>query len=311
MVFNELINESNLFKIFYDSSNKNSNIGIENLTNKDIRYYVIDLEENYNVYASNEYINPNSWSLTFPRSNRKKNKCKYVNIYIQCSDNNYVYFCDLDDIHSIKKINMTIDFNYSLPFCFITGSPGGGTSVVVKLLRHLGVHFGDDCGNISIRKPHESISFKFALFSSVENLNKDNLKHNFNQLLNVYNYRQNKVNCVKLPILNKYTIEISDLFTNSKFLSVVREKNNYFSTTEGREFNNTSNIDLMSMQRPLLEGSPIFHLNFDRFFTDYLYVNKVLKFLSVDKKLESNDELDILKNTIDFDSKVLLKNHKV
>lgn len=309
MVFTELINESNLFKVFYDSSNEESNLGIINSTDKNIRFHVIDLKENYNVYGTNEYINPNSWSLTFPKGKYKD--CRYVNIYVQCYDNNYVYFCDLDDVHSIKKINMSIDFNYSLPFCFVIGSQGGGTSIVTKLLRFLGVHFGDDCGDISIRKAHESISFKFALFSSVENLNKSNLKRNFNQLLNVYNYRQDKVNCVKLPALNKYTIEISELFTNSKFISVIREKNNYFSTIEGEKFNNTSDIDLLSIQRPLIEGSPIFHLNFDRFFTDYLYVNKVLKFLSVDKKLESNDELEMLKNLVDFDSKVLLKNHKI
>jgi len=309
MVSKELINENGLFKIFYDINNHNSNVGIYNLSDKVITYYVIDVYENYNVFGANESINPNSWIITFPR--KKYKKCECVYIYINACGNNYVYKYDLDNINYIERINFNLDFNYSLPFYFITGSGGGGTSIVAKLLRYLDVHFGDDCGDKSIRKAHESISFKFALKSSLGDLNKQNLKYNFNQLLNVYNYRQDRVNCVKLPILHKYTIEISDLFTNSKFISVVRKKNNYFSTIEGERFNNTSDIDLMAIQRPLFEGSPVFHLDFDRFFTDYIYVNKVLKFLSLDKKLMSNDELNMLKDLIDFDSKVLLKTHRI
>ena len=112
MVSKELINESGLFKIFYDSSNPESNVGIFNSSNKVITYYVIDVYENYNVYGTNESIDPNSWILSFPREKYKN--CKYVYIYIESCGNHYVYKYDLDNVDYIERINFNLDFNYSL-----------------------------------------------------------------------------------------------------------------------------------------------------------------------------------------------------
>jgi hypothetical protein len=55
-----------------------------------------------------------------------------------------------------------------------------------------------------------------------------------------------------------------------------------------------------------LEGTPVFHLDFYKFFTEYTYFNKILKYIGSDNLLENEEHLEKIKEIIKFDNKVLL-----
>lgn len=293
----ELLKINNLFKIFYEDGLKNS-IGIENTSDSELRVFFIDKNNNFNLYDSS-FLKPFNWIKCFV------DNVDLVNIYVSIKDTFYVYEFSVKS-KSFYKINEYNEFDFNLPITFIVGNMGGGTSIVAKLLRYKGIHLGDDCGEIHIRKPHESMSFKMSVRPLIDDINtSSDIRNNINQIFNLYNYKKDKINCVKLPNLSLVSIKICNIFTNCKFISVQKRQNNFTSTIEGNEFNKKHEIQVLKQQRPLLEGNPIFHLNFDLFFTEYDYTNKVLKFLGSDDLIKSETEFNELKNKIQFNSKVL------
>ena len=56
---------------------------------------------------------------------------------------------------------------------------------------------------------------------------------------------------------------------------------------------------------PHLEGANIFHLDFELFFTDYHYTNKVIKYIGLESVITNEKQFNFIKNNIDFDPKVL------
>lgn len=291
----------NLFKITYKPSDERNGVCLENISDTVLKFYFMDRKKSFNLYEPSSILKPFNWVSCFI------DDIDVIDIYIYINDKFYVYeFNCKSDIKSVKKINEYAEFDFNLPITFIVGNMGGGTSIVAKLLRYKGIHLGDDCGEINMRKPHESMSFKMAVRPLLDDLNSSSdIKNNINQIFNLYNYKKDRINCVKLPNLSLVSIKISNIFTNCKFISIQKRQNNFTTTAEGNEFNNKHEIQILKQQRPLLEGNPIFHLDFDMFFTEYSYTNKVLKFLGSDNLIKSETEFNELKNKIQFDSRVL------
>jgi hypothetical protein len=123
--------------------------------------------------------------------------------------------------------------------------------------------------------------------------------------MSVYNIKYQGLNCFKDIKISQKLIHLSKFIESYKVVSILKEPNNYFNTPEGERFYNSSKIELMEYQRPLVEGVPMFHLDFYKFFTDYTYVNKVLNFIGHDKLIDTEEEFIDLKNKIDFNEKAL------
>ena len=208
---------------------------------------------------------------------------------------------------TVNKINHYQDFDYKKPINIFCGHEGGGTSIVIKLLRYLGLHFGDDCGLITNRKAHESISIASIITRINDELPTYVGRHLFNQIWSVYGYKENLINCFKRPDMLNKTIKIGEIFPNSKIVSIMRTPNGFYSKEEGRKFHEKTEVELLKYQRPLVEGTPVFNLDFYKFFTDYTYVNKLLRFLGSDNFLNNEKEFSELKELINFDDRVLKK----
>jgi hypothetical protein len=290
--------EGSYFNIFYDKNNP-VQIGVQNKTTDVKMFYFLTLKKGFNLRTDND-LNPRAWKTVF---NLDKEEM-YVVVYYDYNVNIYSVKYN-SEIPKIKRLNEYVDFDYSQPFNIFLGHTGGGTSVVVKMLRYLGLHFGDDAGPMENRKSHESASIT-AIMKHINSETPIYIARNlFNQIWNVYNYKENRINCIKKPNLLHKTIKLGEVFPNCKIVSIMRKPNGFFSKTEGKIFNEKSEIDLIHYQRPLVEGTPMFHLDFNKFFTDYNYVNKLLRFLGSDNFLNNEQELEQLKNKINFDNRVL------
>jgi len=234
------------------------------------------------------------------------NEEKDIRIQVVEPDNIYIYDTTLtSDGLIIEEISGDDDFNFNNEITFIGGHTGGGTSIVTKALRHMGIFFGDDCGDINNRKPHESASIRdwLHLINNDSSIIDD--IRIFKNISKLYGYKNNKINAVKIPMIYDKAIKLGEIFPNVKFISVLKEKGNFYSTKEGSEFNNSTDIDILTKQRFLIEGKPVFHLNFNKFFTDYNYFNKVLKFLGNKHQLKGEKDLKRMKEIIKFNDKVL------
>lgn len=293
-----LYEEKKYFNIFYDKNNP-MQIGVQNTTTDTTINYYLTLKRGFNLRTDN-VLNPMVWKTVF---NQHKEE-----MFVIVGFNNKVYMYSIEyynDSPKIKRLNQYVEFDYSQPINIFLGHSGGGTSVVVKMLRYLGLHFGDDSGPMENRKAHESSSIT-AVMEYIDSDTPTYICRNlFNQIWDVYRYKENGINCFKKPDIYNKTIKLGEVFPNGKFVSIMRKPNGFFSKTEGKRFNEKTEIELMKYQRPLIEGNPIFHLDFKRFFTEYNYVNKLLRFLGSDNYLNGDEELNDLKKEIDFNNKVL------
>lgn len=206
----------------------------------------------------------------------------------------------------VSPPNSEVDIN--IPFTLVTGHSGGGTSIVIKSLRHLGAHAGEDCGQFSNRKAHESSSFRTWLYHFVgKNAPKKYIKSTLPIILDSYEYQPDKVNLVKLTDLvdNGLYNKFIDIFPNTKILSIVKPKSKNTQSREGKRFNESNEFEIYRQQHPSIEGTPIFHLNWKKYFTDFHYVNKVLQYLDMDLVLTQVTFDEMLK-AINFDNSKLL-----
>lgn len=209
--------------------------------------------------------------------------------------------------YEIKKLEPLKYFDFNNEITLITGSAGGGTSIVTRFFKFLGAHAGDDSGEIKIRKPHESYGFKTWVIGLDDNFTNNYHKNNFYKIANTYNYKENKINIVKIPESESKLNILGDIFPNLKIITIIREQNNFYNTNEGKRFNNMDKFELFKKQHPIVEGQPVFNLDFYKFFTDYNYVNKVLKFLRLDCTITNENQFEFIKENINFDNKVLEK----
>jgi len=289
---------NDVLTFFYDKNNTENHIGI--VSHRTLKYRLTSFKHSWS-YNPDIVLEKGHWRVDFPSNDDSR-------IYIFFDETIYIFSLSfIEGKPKIELISKYIDFDYSRPINIFMGCQGGGTSIVTKTLRYLDVNFGDDCGDKDCRKPHESMSFKVA----VKMMSKDTpvfiCRELFNQVLWSYGYEDNKINCVKLPNLVDKVTKISDVFPNIKFLSIIKQPNSFTSTTEGNKFKNKSIEEVMWCQRPLIEGFPLFSIDFYKFFSDFNYLNKVLRFIGSDNFINSESEFDLLKNKVGFDNKSLMK----
>ena len=72
-------------------------------------------------------------------------------------------------------------------------------------------------------------------------------------------------------------------------------------STEGEKFNNQNEYDIYKQQHPTIEGAPVFHLDWKKYFTDYTYVNKVLNYIG-SKIVLDEEKFNIMLKEINFDN---------
>lgn len=213
--------------------------------------------------------------IHFIRANKNKHKIEILN-----SD----YKIDLNTLKNEPII--------------ITGHAGGGTSVVVKLLRYMGLFAGKDSGDITIRKPHESLYFR-----ELNHIIKNNIKCVNNTPNKIYfgdDFDKNSIWGFK-TFINETSLDWIKIFPDAKFLSVIRHpnKNNYHTTSEGSKFNNSSELEVLKKQKPSLKGQRCFHIDYKQFFDNYKYTNEVLEYCGL-RTFSSQEEFEKILNIINF-----------
>lgn len=198
--------------------------------------------------------------------------------------------------------------SFALPFVCVTGHSGGGTSIVAKSFIHLGMNLGADCGNFSNRKAFEAVTMRFFIDHILTRDDDPYVNSVFAKALASYKYDYDKINCFKITDLEKKTglangIGLSKLFKDIKFISVVKKAKGSGASSEGAKFNEASELDVYKQQHPKVQA-PIFHLDWNRYFTDYTYVNEVLEFMGSDLRLTLGDFHEMLES-ISFDTRLL------
>lgn len=296
--YNTVLSEESFDIIYYEKTNW---VGINNRSHPYINIEFIDLDMNFSLFGSLRLKN-----LNF-KSNKIESGKKYIIIVsLEGLDEIFIYNVELNDGKLyIHKISNLTENNDKLNFVIFTGHMGGGTSVVVKMLRYLGLYFGDDCGNIENRKTHESVSIRHCINHM---LNENGLSYpinSFKKVMSVYKYEENEINCFKNIFISQKINEFSEMINDFKVVSIIKNPNSFHNSGEGQRFSETTESERMKFQRPLVEGVPMFHLDFYKFFTDYNYVNKVLKFVGSDKRINDFMEFKLLKNKIGFDERAL------
>lgn len=263
-----------------------------------------NLQENFAYYSVKKpEVNGNGWSYC---GNENINR-----VYIGTTKNEFkIYKWDPINPENTKLLDTHQDFDFNSPFILFTGHAGGGTSIIVKFLRYLGVHFGDDCGNITIRKPMESSSFRvwWNLLSTPHSI-KD-LRKSFKSILGSYNYKKDKINAVKVVTEEptNQALIAGNVIPNLKVVGIVKSPSNKKPTTsEGKKFNIKSPESVLLTQLVQVEGNSMFHLNWDKFFTDYQYCNKFLDYIGVEKNFLNQEELNKFNKKIGFDPSYLTK----
>ena len=251
---------------------------------------------------------PLTWRL--PKNTFKK--LKYNRDKTDKNSWDAVLLCEGDELHyysfvdgEFRKYN-PITTNPLLPYIILTGHSGGGTSIVAKSLRYLDAHLGDDAGKFENRKIHESHVFR-SWAHRIINHEPLSLK-GFDIVCSVFNPDPNKVNVFKCPNLQKFgaSLRLSRLLPNAKFISVIKEKSKGTFSWEGIEFNNKKDIEIYQEQHPRVEGSPMFHLDFNEYFTNFQYANKVLRYVGLDIVL-TQETFDEMLRVIKFEPSRLTK----
>lgn len=261
----------------------------------------MEVETNYSLYTSD--LKPGFFSVcTNPRANR---------VYVGSNDNTFHIF-DIDttnkDNWKFTKLDFHQDFNFNNPFIFITGHSGGGTSIIVKFLKKLGIHFGEDSGDLSIRKPHEAAGIRNWWDVLTNNFSVEELRESFKTVLGTFDYQPNKLNAFKLIFEepDDRGIILGEVFPNLKVVSIIKPPSKKPPTThEGTLYRNKDPKNILITQLIKLEGTPVFHLDWYKFFLDYEYANKLLNFIGYYKPFTSQEEFNNILKEIDFNLEYL------
>ena len=212
-----------------------------------------------------------------------------------------------DEPNRLKEHYGVVYPDFGLPFTCITGYSGGGTSIVAKSLKHLGVNIGNDSGGFEQRKAFESVSMRTFVNDILTNESAP-IRKSYAKALEAYKYNPNRINAFKITDLEDKEglangIGLSKLFKDIRFISVVKKSKGSGKTPEGRVFNETPEIQIYRNQHPKVQA-PIFHLDWKRYFTDYMYVNEVLQFIGSDIVLNQGDFNEMLE-AINFEVNLL------
>lgn len=273
-----------------------------------IFHYWGDKNLYFELINTDQSFIPLTWKLaknTFKKLNynRNKNDINSWDAILLCEGDELHYYSLKDD--QLRKYT-PIDTDPLLPYIILTGHSGGGTSIVAKSLRYFGAHLGDDVGKFENRKIHESHIFR-SWVHRITNHKPLSLK-GFDIVCSVFNPDPNKVNVFKCPDLQKSgaSLRLSKLLPNAKFVSVIKEKSKQTSSREGKQFNSKEEIEIYQEQHPRVEGSSMFHLDFNEYFTNFQYVNKVLQYVGLDIVL-TQETFDKMLSEIKFETSRLTK----
>lgn len=231
---------------------------------------------------------------------------------------------------SISKINLVKTNLYKImknPPCLIGGLIGGGTSYVAKLLKYSGLFLGEDSGDMSSRKSHESLLFKdlekiittnyaFTMDSyykyvddiekslnseEVYKVFKENLEYRFSSYIgNINNI--DKIWGWKYPSNNMLSKYYKKIWPDLKIIIIRRNNVNFKSSDDGTNYifkNNMKNrkdlIDNWLRVEHIDEKNKIY-IDFEKICTDYKEYNILLNWIGLNK-LTEDDYNNLLKKT--------------
>lgn len=277
-------------------------IKVINNKNQDIKVEFVDLISNSCLYQSTI----EKFHFALCNYYDFKSLRLYIREYYDHGFDLHVYdFQIMEDSYSFTKIPKEISFDFDQEFVLINGHAGGGTSIVTKFLKYLGINAGDDSGPLHSRKPHEPYGIKLWVGTLDQTLPKVHHKDNFLKIIKTYGYQKGNINVFKIPESNYVINNLIDIFPRLKIISIVKKPTSYFVTSEGKRFHEQDELEIYKIQHPNIEGGTIFHLDFVNFFTDFNYVNKVLNYLGSSESIDNQGQLDFIKKQIDFKSEVL------
>lgn len=277
-------------------------IRVDNWCNELLKVEFIDVHTNFCIYQSSNI--KTGFSVCDYQTLKK------VRIYIR---EHYTGGIDLhvydvifyDDTYELLKLEKDDSFDFDGELVLINGFAGGGTSIITKFFKSIGMNAGNDSGPLVGRKPHEAYGFKLWIGGLDYRLPTKHHKQNFLKISKTYGFQFENVNIVKVPESHLVIDQLQQIFPKLKILSVVMKPSGNSVTTEGQRFRRQNELDIYKVQYPHVEGASIFHLDFINFFTDFHYTNKVLKYLSWDEPIMNQEQFEFIKKQINFDSKVL------
>jgi len=278
-------------------------IRVDNWYNELIKVEFIDLSTNFCIYQSSNI--KTSFSVCDYQNSKK------VRIYIR---EHFTGGIDLhvydvifyDDTYELIKLEKDNSFDFDGEFVLINGFAGGGTSIITKFFKSMGINAGNDSGPLILRKTHEAYGVKLWIGGLDSNLPINHHKQNFLKISKTYGFQSENVNIIKVPESHLIIDQLLQIFPNLKILSVIKKPTSYSVTTEGERFNQQSELEIYKVQYPHVEGGSIFHIDFVKFFTDFHYTNKVLKYLGWNEPIKNQGQFDFIKKQIDFNSQVLV-----
>ncbi len=278
-------------------------------------HYVCLMDKDQNVFID---LNVNTWKY-----------CKKDDtIIIIASDKQSVILYktqrDGDLVVEISNTkNIDIENILNSPVVIITGHSGGGTSIVTKLLISRGLIVGLDTGSFNMRRPHESILFRaicnriesnytineiYTNYNEIADTVKNDIIRNFEFFWPDWYPNNNLIWGFKQTDMYNSSIVLSRLFNNATFLTIIKnnDKENRERSPQGIRFENASIEQVMKYQRPIIEGARVFNIDYERFFTDYNYTNRILLYIKLRLFYSNNDYINCLKE-IKFDSIIHLE----
>ena len=278
---------------------------ITNRTPKDIGWEMFMVEGNYG--SQMPPVKPNGWyKLNLDKSRpiiRDSKIVTFLNYKVK------LYSYRIENVKLIK-IEPNKEISLDSPFICITGHQGSGTSIVLKSLRYFGCHAGDDCGDFSNRKAHESVVLRmWNNYVRCGGYSKEVIEESFYNAMGTYNYQKDKINVFKDLHMGD-SRQLVNFIPNTKFISVIKHQHKNVHSPEGRKFSKADEFEIFKTQNPQLEGQPIFHLDWNRYFTDVNYCQKLLTYVGLDIELDE-DGFDKMLKAINFDTNKLKKMEKI
>lgn len=270
-----------------------------------VSLYVEFINNFHNFTPITHHINSNFYLKLKLEDNCKENRNAWDLIHVLQNHKLFSYKIKNGILNRIEPVD---SFDLTSPIVCITGHHGGGTSVIAKSLRYFGVNLGDDCGDFDNRKAHESVSFRFLghrILPHVESIHESFPA--LAQILGCYNYNPNKINGFKITNLSGVTQQLNSIFPNIKFLSIVKHQSTSHLSNEGAMFNEASLLEIYKEQYPPSGGAPVFNVNWNEYFTNYQYANRVLRFIGLNGGLDEDSFNQMLK-AIKFETNKLKNN---
>lgn len=282
-------------KVSLIKKDNNRVLFIENNTPKDLGWELFWVEGNFG--SQMPAVKPRGWYKLNLDTSPPRIKDSTLVSFLTYKGELFSYRIKGDQLIKVEPINLPL----SSPFICIIGHQGSGTSIILKSLIHFGVHAGDDCGDFSNRKAHESVVLRmWNNYVRCGNYDKEIIKESFYNVMGTYNYQKGKINVFKDLHMGD-SIGLVNFLPNIKFISVIKHQHKNTLSPEGKKFSQADELEIFKTQNPQLEGQPIFHLDWNRYFLDIKYCEKLLNYIGLPIKLNKYSFNAMLK-AINFDN---------